>query len=573
MARTGSLIRRALNTIFRVAPELDTPKDIDSDLEARGYLKVQNGVMSPYDTSEGKNAYLWYVEQMKIEIDRRKRYDIYDEMDRESPELSSALDIYADNATQADFDGKQDVVRIDSSNTKVKKILDDFIKEVGINGAVWSIARNLAKYGEDFEELVIDKNLVPRRLKNLDGKYMIRNEDEFGRLKEDAFLQVDEQDPNKIIAAFKKWQIIHFRIQKDRKSKYGSGVLEPAIRVYRQLSFMEDSMVIARLTRAPQRYAHLVDVNGMTPEEAEKHIDKVRNKLKKRRTINPRTGKQDLNYNPLSAEEDLFVGVRDGSRADVKVLQGDTNLSNIKDVYYFQNKLFSATKVPKSYLGLEQDVNSKGTVTEQEIQFARTVRRIQNAIATGLKEMFDFVLALNGIAPSNVEYRIILPTISMIDELRKWQSRLVKMQVAQLYQQVFGVNSEYLMRTFLNMTDEEIQDVLANQDEMQKLKIDLMRAQLQNAKNPSVNTTGGAGNKPPLKNPTDTKHNQQNSMNRKTQRTANTRPASQQAMTKKQEALYRLMTEEIEDIDELLELIAVLKGVEDDFEFELQGID
>ena len=108
---------------------------------------------------------------------------------------------------------------------------------------------------------------------------------------------------------------------------------------------------------------------------------------------------------------------------------------------------------------------------------------------------------------------------------------------------------------------------------MQKLKIDLMRAQLQNAKSPTVNTTGGAGNKPPLKNPTDTKHNQQNSMNRKTQRTANTRPASQQAMTKKQEALYRLMTEEIEDIDELLELIAVLKGVEDDFEFDLQGID
>lgn len=573
MARTGSLIRRAMNAIFRVAPELDAPKDIDSDLEARGYLKVQNGVMSPYDTSEGKNAYLWYVEQMQIEIDRRKRYDIYDEMDRESPELSSALDIYADNATQADFDGKQDVVRIDSSNEKVKKILDNFIKEVGINGVVWSIARNLAKYGEDFEELVIDKNLIPRRIKNLDGKYMIRNEDEFGRLKDDAFLQVDEKDPNKIIAAFKKWQIIHFRIQKDRKSKYGSGVLEPAIRVYRQLSFMEDSMVIARLTRAPQRYAYLVDVNGMTPEEAEKHIDKVRNKLKKRRTINPRTGKQDLNYNPLSAEEDLFVGVRDGSRADVKVLQGDTNLSNIKDVYYFQNKLFSATKVPKSYLGLEQDVNSKGTVTEQEIQFARTVRRIQNAIATGLKEMFDFVLALNGIAPSNVEYRIILPTISMIDELRKWQSRLVKMQVAQLYQQVFGVNSEYLMRTFLNMTDEEIKDVLANQDEMQKLKIDLMRAQLQNTKNPTVNTTGGAGNKPPLKNPTDTKHNQQNSMNRKTQRTANTRPASQQAMTKKQEALYRLMTEEIEDMDELLELIAVLKGVEDDFEFDLQGID
>lgn len=580
MARTGSIIRRTMNNIFRVNPEMQPdPREPDSDKEAHGMLKALDmSNPSPQHTHplslDDQGAFAWYAEQMKRELNRRARYDVYNEMDKDSPELSSALDIYADNSTQAEFDGKERVVKIDSDDKQVKGILDTFIEDVCLNQHVWGIARNLAKFGEDFTELVVDKNLNPRRLKALDGRYMMRNENQYGTLMPKAFLQRSTKD-DKIIAEFQRWQIIHFRMQKERTDKYGASILESAVKVYRQLSFMEDSMVIARLTRAQQRYAHLVDVEGMTADDAEAHIEKVKTRMRKRKTINPRTGRQDLNYNPLAAEEDIFLGTREKSRADVKVLQGDTNLSNIKDVYYFQNKLFSATKVPKAYLGLESDVGAKGTVTEQEIQFARTVKRIQNAIISGLEEMFHYVLAINGIPKEKAKFTVVLPPISMIDELRKWQSRLVKMQVAQLYAQVFHVNAEYLMRTFLGMTEEEVEEVLKNQDEMYDLQKQAVELGLKNAEkanqqggNPNGmgnNNTGGAGNKVGGKSATDTKHNTNNSMNRKTQKQAGTRPASQQTNSnanKKAEALKLLTTDLVESPEELLEAVKHLLSEE-----------
>jgi hypothetical protein len=551
----GSILTRARNAIFRSAPELEpsSVSDRDSDTESLGYSPY-DGVRNPFYKDGG--AYHWYMEQLASERTRKKRYKIFEEMDNDSPELSSALDIYADNATQAD--PGQEIICIKTDNDKVKKILNDFKKDVGLESTIWATARNVAKNGEAFSEIVLDKALLAKRIKELPGKDIIRNEDEYGRLQKKAFIQ-QKPGEEKILATFEQWQVVHFRMRKDNTKKYGNGVLESAIKVYRQLAMMEDSMVIARLTRAPQRYAHLVDVEGLDTDAAQNHLDKVRSKMKKRATINPKTGRQDLSYNPLSAEEDIFVGTKAQSKADVKVLQGDNNLSNIKDVFYFQNKLFSATKVPKSYLGLEGDVNSKGTVTEQEIQFARTVRRLQLALIEGYTQMFDFVLALNGVSPSTVEYTISLPLISMIDELRKWQSRLVKLQTAQLFQQVFRVNPEYLMKKFLDMSEEEVKEAKSHED---KLLIQQMTPQ-----NPNLSPSKGTG-------ASNTKHNNQNKMTRSTKTTASTRPGSQQTnMNKnktakeKAELLKKFMTEEVTDMEEFLEVLDMLgEETEENFE-------
>jgi len=584
VSRVTSILKRAVNRIFTVSPDTQPDNTApDSDIEALGYMVPPSDLksMSDYYQKGELSPYDWYLDQLKIELKKEKLYDVFEEMDRESPELSSALDIYADNACQSDNDWEP-VIKIDTTNDTVKKLLTDFIDMVKLNDNVWTIARNLVKFGEDYEELVLDKALKPRRIKNLKGKFMVRNEDEFQRLREEAFLQKSESDMTRTVATFKKWQITHFRMTKNRTKKYGveGSILFPAIKVYRQLSMMEDSMVIARLSRAPMKYAYMIDVEGMDAETAKKHVDEVKKSLKKRRTVDAKTGKQDLKYNPLSAEEDIFMGTTQKGKADVKVLQGDNNISNIKDVYYFQRKLFSTTKVPKAYLGLEEDVNAKGTVTEQEIQFARTVRRVQMTIIAGLKEMFDTVLILEGISPTTNMYRIILPAISMVDELRKWQARLVKMQVATLYKQNFMVNTEYLMRVFLNMTDDEIQEVMNNQDQMMA---DLLKAQVDLAKNTAsapqqnansggggVKSMGGMGNKPPSKKPTDTKHNASNSANRKTQRQAGLKQTASTEYTDA-ELLNILFTEEITDQDVLLDAVEALKRKNPDF-FSLEHV-
>ncbi len=223
-------------------------------------------------------------------------------------------------------------------------------------------------------------------------------------------------------------------------------ILAPVRKVFKQLAMMEDALVIARLTRAPQRYGFLVDVDGIEPGEPTiEYLNKVKDMMKKRRTIDPATGKMDLKFNPLSMEEDLFVGVRSNGKSDVKVLQGQANLGQLGDIEFFQNKLFAGIKVPKAYLGFERDVNAKATLTEQDVQFARSVRRIQLAIIEQYRKLFDFVLAVRGVDPTAVEYTIKLPVISTIDELRVWQVKKLKAEVAKVLRKEVGLSFRWIL--------------------------------------------------------------------------------------------------------------------------------
>lgn len=426
----------------------DEPTE-DSDTETR----------APYIPASDANptVWSWYNDQVQLDRNRLQRYKDYDAMDDESPEVSSALDIYADNATASDSE-TNNVVLVNTDNEVAKKVLQDTVKALCLDSESWSIARNIAKYGESFEEIVADQNMVLYRLKNLEGDSIIRNEDRYGRLEERAFTQLDKED-NRKIAEFLKWQVVHFRIKKKRNSRYGEGILAPARKVWTQLTMMEDAMVIARLTRAHNRFKYLIDTNGMTPDERLSYIDKVKRGLRKRKTIDPRTGKMDTSFNPLSVEEDVFLAVTKEGKADVGVLTGQGSGGGLEDVEYFQNKMFSALKVPKAYVGLERDINAKATLTEQDVQFARTVRRIQLAMQTGYRQILDLALAIAGFNPNDVEYQVGLPIISTIDEMRKWEIEKIKMEVTNEFRGQFRVDDRYILRALLGYSDSEIDEL------------------------------------------------------------------------------------------------------------------
>ena len=104
----------------------------------------------------------------------------------------------------------------------------------------------------------------------------------------------------------------------------------------------------------------------------------------------------------------------------------------------------------KAYLGFERDVNAKATLTEQDVQFARSVRRIQLAIIEQYRKFFDFVLAVRGIDPTSVKYTIKLPVISTIDELRMWQVKKLRAEVAKVLRKEVGLSFAGFCRTCLN---------------------------------------------------------------------------------------------------------------------------
>ena len=208
------------------------------------------------------------------------------------PVLNSALDVYADNATKGDSSDDK-VVEIVSNDELVVEILSDVRNRLALDTETRSIARALAKYGDDFEEVVVHEDMEVHRLKNLDASEMNVKTDKYGRYDPEFPFEQVRADTGAVVARLREWQVLHFRLKRNRKSKYGvdGSILAPVRKVFKQLSMMEDALVIARLTRAPQRYGFLVDVDGIEPGEPTiEYLNKVKDMMKKRRTIDPRNG-------------------------------------------------------------------------------------------------------------------------------------------------------------------------------------------------------------------------------------------------------------------------------------------
>jgi len=468
---TEQIVDRITATLQKIVG-YDTPPETDSSTEVR--KKSVNDTVGPMIGG----AWEWYQEQVQLEHSRHAKYRDYDLMDAEDPVLNSALDVYADNATKGDSD-EDEVIEIVSDDNLVVEILNEVRDRLNLDAETWSIARAVAKYGDNFEEVVVYPDLEVHRLKHLPPEEMVVRTDKYGRLDPEAPYEQIRPDTGTVVARFKEWQILHFKLKRNRRSKYGvdGSVLYPVRKVFKQLTMMEDALVIARLTRAQQRYGFLIDVDGIEAGQPTlDYLNKVRDMMKKRRIIDPVTGRMDLKYNPLSMEEDLFVGVRSNSKADVKVLQGATNLGQLGDVEFFQNKLFAGIKVPKAYLGFERDVNAKATLTEQDVQFARSVRRIQLVIIEQYRKLFDFVLAVRGIDPTTVEYTVKLPVISTIDELRMWQVKKLKADVAKVLRREVGVSLRWILQNLLELSDDDIEDIVTDFEEPESVDNRIMTA-------------------------------------------------------------------------------------------------
>lgn len=407
-------------------------------------------------TETSRNISLYYYRMINLDHSRKARYADYRLMDEEYVEVAAALDTYADSAAK-DHSPSKGPVEIVSENPRVRNIIDELNHRTGIQESLWDTARAIAKMGDDFDEAIVDGKRMVRRLKNLEQEGMSFERDKYGMPLEKPYVQRDPST-NAQIAEFFPWQIIHWK-NGGVKRVYGDSILRPIRRVYKQLQMMEDGMVIGRLTRSHMRLKFLIDIEGMTPEDAEEHIRNVQEKVKKRRFINPYTGQLEVGQNPFSSEEDLFLGVTKDSNADVGVIQGAMNLGNIHDVEHFQDKFFIGLKVPKIFYGLDEA--SKAIVIEQVIQFTCAVARIRKGLRAGLAKLYGIQLRLAGIEPTVDLYDIRFAPVSMVDEMRKWTMEKLKAEVAKIYKIDIGLlDDEYILRNFVEVPDEDIAKLL-----------------------------------------------------------------------------------------------------------------
>ena len=356
------------------------------------------------------------------QYERLARYADYSEMEY-TPEIASALDIYADEITALDEKGR--MIEIESENDEIKGVLETlFFDILNIEFNLWSWVRNLTKYG-DFA-LFVDAsedngilNLLPIPINEIEREEGYDQNDPFAV----RFRWLTQG--NMIL---ENWQIIHFRLLgNDNFLPYGSSIIEPARRIWRQLILIEDAMLVYRIVRSPERRVFHIEVGNIKPEDIEGEMNRVMDRLRRNKVVDSTTGRVDLRYNPLSVDEDYFLPLRNGHGSKIETLPGGQFTGDIEDVEYIQNKLFSALKIPKSYLGYEGDVGSKATLAQEDVRFSRTIQRIQKILLSEMTKIAVVHLFLLGYEGDDlIDYEIKMSNPSTIAEQQKlelWRTR------------------------------------------------------------------------------------------------------------------------------------------------------
>ena len=285
-----------------------------------------------------------------------------------------------------------------------QQVVDQVFRDCHLAERTWTFARDTRKYGDKFLEIVIDDAMRVRRLKSLPPAEMVREEDEFGRLRPVAFRQVRDGIE---VARFASWQIVHLRNNRQGDEKYGRSGIRTARRVWRYLAQLEDSLIQARLTRAYQKMVHFIAASdGVTADERSQLVQDYKRTMTTTTMVDPETGRLELRLNPAKVTTDYFLTIAPGDHPKTGIQSIDpanAQISHIEDMEYFQNLLVSGLEVPKAYLGLERDVNSRATLSFQEIHFLRQAGSLQNTVNTGIRTVLHLALTLGGIDPAEVD--------------------------------------------------------------------------------------------------------------------------------------------------------------------------
>lgn len=422
-------------------------------------------------------------DQLRLEHDLMSRFVDYEEMD-DYPEIAAAIDIYADDATQTDMQLNRSIW-ISSPDKDVEKLGNDLLhKTLRTDEELWEIARTLTKYGNDYEEILVNDdgvrglNFLPpptvRRIEGPRGETYGFIQDYKGRsgyspaelqqiLANRAAMRGGSSVRDESVSALEEWEVAHFRLRgKHRRSVYGYSALEPARWIFKRLIMLEDAAILYRLQRAAERYAFYVDVGDLPPREAMAFVNKVRQQFKKRRFINPSTGKPDMKWESFAQDEDFFVPVRKGTESTRIEVVGSPSWQHMDDIEYFRDKLFSAMKVPKAYLGQEEGV-ARAVLSSEDTRFARTVLRLQREIRNGYSKIFRVHMAALDIEVEPVEYEVHMTTPSSIFELAQLEVRNARADLATRMRE--HVSIHWVLANVFNMGDREIETIIKQREE------------------------------------------------------------------------------------------------------------
>jgi hypothetical protein len=393
----------------------------------------------------------------------------YETMDSDSI-ISSALDIYSDESTMKNPYGE--VLEIQSDNDNIKSILHNLFYDImNIEFNLWPWVRNLTKYGDFFLHLDISDKYGITNVIPLSPYEVIRaeGEDPENPYYTKFYLETMESTHPYLHKAqsgvgkveFENFQIAHFRLSSDSNLlPYGKSMLEGARKVWKQVTLMEDAMLIHRVMRAPEKRVFKVDIGNIPPNEVDNYMQRIINKMKKTPFIDDKTGDYNLKFNIQNLTEDFFMPVRGGdSGTSVESLPG-MQYETTDDLEYLKNRLLAALRVPKAFLGYEESLGSKATLAAEDVRFARTIERIQRIITSELTKIAVVHLYSQGFTDEElVNFELNLTNPSTIYEQEKIELWSNKVNLARDVKDNTLMSADWIYKNVFNFTDDQVQDI------------------------------------------------------------------------------------------------------------------
>jgi len=410
--------------------------------------------------SNSRKNWQTYNERFNYHSNKLELYTDYEAMDKDSI-ISSILDIYSDECTLKNDMG--DVIRIKSNDEKLKKTLHNLFYDVlNIEFNLWSWVRGMNKYGDYYLYLDIDDELgvvnaqplscyETRREEgyDLDNPYSVR-------------FEVEEQNTNAIAQRnntkfLESFQVAHFRLLTDTNFlPYGRSLLEGARKTWKQLTLMEDAMMIHRIMRAPEKRIFKIDIGNIPPAEVDTYMASIIDQMKKVPYIDETTGDYNLKFNMQNMMEDYYLPVRGGqSGTEIDSLSG-MEFGGIDDIEYLRNRMMAALKVPKAFIGYEEGVEGKATLAQEDIRFARSVERIQKIVLSELTKIAIVHLYSQGYTDDDlVNFELELTNPSIIYEQEKANLWSEKISLASDIKDLKMVSQDWVYKNIFNMSEDE----------------------------------------------------------------------------------------------------------------------
>ena len=383
------------------------------------------------------------------------------------PIIASALDIIADEATLKN--DQREVLSIKSSDENIQRVLYNLFYDVlNIEFNLWSWTRNMCKYGDFFLKLEVSDKFGVYNVLPYTVYHMVRREGEDPENPQKVTFTIDpdglasQNDPNYIpksdqrVIHLDNYEVAHFRLISDTNYlPYGRSYLEPARKVFKQMTLMEDAMLIHRIMRSPEKRMFYINVGNIPPAEVEQFMQKTINTMKKTPYVDQQTGQYNLRFNLQNMMEDFYIPVRGNDTATRIDTTKGLDYDGIQDVEYLRDKMFAALKIPKAYFGYEGDLQGKATLAAEDIRFARTVERVQKIMESELTKIALVHLYSQGFTGESLtNFEINLTGPSIIYEQEKVALMKEKIDLASQLIDSKLFSTDYIYDNIFDMSED-----------------------------------------------------------------------------------------------------------------------